>query len=71
MQLAGRLPAHSLPLPIPAWMGVWFAVLPTIEGFASQALAAVLVLGSFLWVRSRVPKSDSGESVTAGCEVNA
>ena len=69
LQLAGWLSTHSLALPIPAWMGVWFAVFPTVEGLASQALAAVLVLGSFLWVRSRVPKTRSGEPVTAGCEV--
>jgi high-affinity iron transporter len=47
MQLAGWLPAHTLPLPIPAWAGVWFAAFPNSEGLAAQALAAVAVIGSY------------------------
>ncbi|MBI5706430.1 MAG: FTR1 family protein [Armatimonadetes bacterium] len=70
MQLAGWLPTHPLPLPIPDWMGVWFATFPNIEGLASQLLAALLVVGSFLWVRSKVPRTKSGELVTAKCEVS-
>lgn len=71
MQLAGWLPTHHVSIPIPDWMGVWFATFPTIEGLASQALAATLVLGSYLWVRSRIPKMATGEPITAGSEIEA
>jgi high-affinity iron transporter len=33
---------------VPAWAGLWLAVFPTVETLAAQALAVVLVLGSYL-----------------------
>lgn len=71
MQLAGWLGSHHLPLAIPDWMGVWFATFPTVEGLTAQAVAAALLIGSYAWVRSRVPKTATGEPVTAECEVNS
>jgi high-affinity iron transporter len=56
MQQAGWLSTHALPLPLPDWVGVWFATFPNVEGLAAQALAALLVAGSFWLVRSRVPR---------------
>ncbi len=50
MQLAHWLtttPVPSLTGRIPAWMGLWFSVFPTIETLAAQALAFLLVLGSY------------------------
>lgn len=47
MQLAGWLATTNLHLPIPDWMGLWFAVFPNVEGLVAQALAAVFVLGSY------------------------
>ena len=50
MQLAHWLPTTPIPVlanVIPGWMGVWFAVFPTVETLAAQALAAALVLGSY------------------------
>jgi high-affinity iron transporter len=47
MQLAGWIPTTPLNIYIPAWMGLWFAVFPTVETLASQAFAAVFVLGSY------------------------
>lgn len=47
MQLAGWLSTTNVPLPIPDWMGLWFAVFPNVEGLASQALAALFVAGSY------------------------
>ncbi len=47
MQLAGWLGTTALPLPIPDWMGLWFAVFPNLEGLLAQALAAILVIGSY------------------------
>lgn len=60
MQLAGWLPATALPLAIPGWVGLWFAVFPTLEGLLAQLLAAGLVLGSYFgaqYVRVRRPRA--------------
>ena len=54
MQLARWLPTTPIrPLDgvIPGWMGLWFAVFPTVETLAAQVLAAVLVVGSYLLAR--------------------
>jgi high-affinity iron transporter len=58
MQLAGWLPTTTVPLAIPGWVGLWFAVFPTVEGLAAQVLAAALVIGSYFgaeYVRVRRP----------------
>ena len=47
MQLAGWLPTTSFGVSLPGWVGLWFAVFPTVEGVAAQVLAAVLVFGSY------------------------
>ncbi len=60
MQLAGWLPVTSVPLAIPGWVGLWFAVFPTVEGLVAQALAAALVVGSYYaaeYVRVRRPRA--------------
>jgi len=57
MQLAGWLPTTQLPLPIPDWLGTWFALFPTAETLFAQALAATLVLGSFLVVKLRTARA--------------
>jgi high-affinity iron transporter len=33
---------------IPAWMGLWFSVFPTVESLLAQAISALLVLGSYV-----------------------
>ena len=48
LQLAGWLPATTIPVAIPGWLGLWFAVFPTVESLAAQALAAALVIGSYV-----------------------
>ncbi len=53
MQLAGWIPTTALDLPIPGWLGMWFAVFPNVEGLLAQALAALLVIGSYLTVEYR------------------
>jgi len=56
MQLAQWLPTTpiaSLQHVIPAWMGLWFAVFPTVETLAAQHLAAALVVGSFFLARQQ------------------
>ncbi len=59
MQLAGWLPTTTVPLAIPGWVGLWFAVFPTVEGLLAQVLAAGLVLGSYFgaqYLRVRRPR---------------
>ena len=54
MQLARWLPTTPIaPLErvIPGWMGLWFAVFPTVETLAAQLLAAALVVGSYFLAR--------------------
>jgi high-affinity iron transporter len=54
MQLANWIPRTEIAAladVIPGWMGMWFAVFPTIESLAAQALAALLVIGSYFGAR--------------------
>ncbi len=59
MQLAQWLPTTNIPALgniIPQWMGLWFAIFPTVETLSAQAIAAILVLGSYFFVRIRAPR---------------
>ncbi len=47
MQLASWIGVTPVALPIPAWMGVWFAIFPNLEGLLGQFMAALLVTGSY------------------------
>jgi high-affinity iron transporter len=70
LQLAGWLPVHTVPISIPGWMGLWFAVFPTVESLVAQGLAALLVIGSYLvaeWLRVRRPQR-LGESAAVRVE---
>lgn len=51
MQLAGWIGTTTLPIPMPDWLGMWFAVFPTVQTLAAQAAAALLVIGSYIWSR--------------------
>jgi high-affinity iron transporter len=54
MQLARWLPTTPVPPlqhVIPDWMGLWFAVFPTVETLTAQIVAAALVVGSFFLAR--------------------
>ena len=60
LQLAGWLPAHSIGVAFPGFVGLWFAVFPTVEGILAQVVAAALVLGSYFLaehVRVRRPRA--------------
>jgi len=68
MQLARWLPTTPIvPLEhvIPGWMGLWFAVFPTVETLAAQFLAAALVVGSFFLARPQTQLSSTQQSVSA------
>jgi high-affinity iron transporter len=61
MQLAHWLTTtkiSSLERILPDWAGLWFAVFPTVETLVAQAIAGVLVIGSYLLAR----RARSGES---------
>jgi high-affinity iron transporter len=54
MQLAHWIPTTPIALletHIPRWMGLWFAVFPTVETLVAQLIAAVLVIGSYFAAR--------------------
>jgi high-affinity iron transporter len=54
MQLANWISRTEIPWLvdiIPSWMGMWFALFPTYETLIAQALAAVLVIGSYYAAR--------------------
>jgi high-affinity iron transporter len=55
MQLAHWLPTTQIPWlanVIPAWMGLWFSVFPTIQTLTAQAVAGVMVIGSYFVARN-------------------
>jgi high-affinity iron transporter len=54
MQLAHWIPTtpiSQLATMIPPWMGMWFAVFPTVETLVAQFIAAILVIGSYYAAR--------------------
>jgi len=54
MQLAhwiSTTPIDSLKDYMPPWLGLWFAVFPTVETLVAQLVAAVLVIGSYYAAR--------------------
>lgn len=68
MQLAGWLPETTVALSIPGWVGLWFAVFPTVEGLVAQVLAAALVLGSYFgaeYWRIKRPRKQMAEQAAA------
>jgi high-affinity iron transporter len=51
MQQAGWIPTTKLDINIPAWMGLWFSVFPTVETLIAQAFAFVFVVGSYVFLQ--------------------
>jgi high-affinity iron transporter len=51
MQLAGWIPTTKLDLNIPAWMGLWLSVFPTVETLIAQTFAFVFVVGSYVFLQ--------------------
>jgi high-affinity iron transporter len=68
MQLAQWI--HTTPIAflepyIPGWMGLWFAVFPTVETLVAQLIAAVLVIGSYFAARRFGGGQTGGAAVEA------
>jgi len=68
MQLANWIPTtkiSALESLAPDWMGVWFAIYPTVETLSAQLLAAVLVIGCYYAARRRVGPSQPHSAARA------
>jgi high-affinity iron transporter len=68
MQLAKWIPTTPIAFLesyIPGWMGLWFAVFPTVETLVAQLIAAVLVIGSYFAARRFGGGPTSGDTVEA------
>ena len=48
MQGTGWLPIHPLDWDIPASLGLWMGVFPSVETLLAQAAAIVFVIGSYV-----------------------
>ena len=60
MQLAHWLPTtpvQRLTAIIPSWMGMWFAVFPTVETLGAQSIAALIVVGSYTLVNAQLRRT--------------
>ena len=56
MQQAGWLATTGIGFTLPGWLGLWFSVFPNVQSLAAQALAAAIVIGSYVsvpYVRAR------------------
>jgi high-affinity iron transporter len=58
MQLAGWIGTTAIPglQGVPAWAGLWFSIFPNVQTFAGQALALLLVAGTYIVARHRMWK---------------
>jgi high-affinity iron transporter len=59
MQQAGWLSTTPVGVGFPNWLGTWFATFANVEGLVAQAVAAVVVIGSYVLaseLRVRRPK---------------
>src|SRR5580658_2729581 len=61
----GTTTIHSLEKVIPAWAGVWFSVFPTVQTLVAQAIALVLVVGSYFAARLQSSKLDEEEELAS------
>lgn len=69
MQLAQWIPTTKigwLAGLTPDWVGVWFSVYPTVETLAAQALAALLVVGSYFVARRQLGSNAAVPAATPG-----
>jgi high-affinity iron transporter len=67
MQLAGWIGRTEIPAltkVTPPWMGMWFAIFPTVETLAAQGLAAVLVIGSYYAARKLQQSTAPDQTLT-------
>jgi high-affinity iron transporter len=68
MQLAGWLPVTPLNVPLPGWVGLWFAVFPDVESLVAQVLAAAVVLGCYYLAVERSGRRRRAAAISAAPE---
>jgi high-affinity iron transporter len=70
MQLAHWIPTtpiNALTNLIPPWMGLWFSIFPTVETLTAQALAVIIVVGSYFLARgTKAPPCQDETEVILG-----
>ncbi|HVB57140.1 MAG TPA: FTR1 family protein [Candidatus Acidoferrales bacterium] len=74
MQLAHWITTTRIPSLenlIPAWMGLWFSVFPTVESLLAQAAAVLLVLGSYIAANRASRHDPSAAEVRSETEENS
>ncbi len=67
MQLAHWITTTPIPWLsrlIPGWMGLWFSIFPTVQTLLAQALAGILVIGSYA-IASRGTRLDRRHLIAA------
>jgi high-affinity iron transporter len=71
MQLAGWIGTTAIPglQGLPAWTGLWFSIFPNVQTFVGQALALLLVAGTYLIARHRMWKLINPQVPVAGIEL--
>jgi len=57
----GTTPIPWLQDRIPNWAGLWFSVFPTVQTLVAQAIALVLVVGSYYAARYQSAKGREEE----------
>jgi high-affinity iron transporter len=65
LQQAGWLGTTPIHVAIPGWLGLWFSVFPNVQTVVAQAVAAILVIGSYFLaeeLRVRRPRRRGGEA---------
>ncbi len=48
LQQAGWIGTTPLGVSVPGWLGLWLSIFPNVETLAAQALAAAVVIGSYV-----------------------
>ena len=59
MQQAGWLATTGIGISLPGWLGLWFSIFPNVQTIIAQAVAAAIVIGSYVsvpLVRGRRPQ---------------
>jgi high-affinity iron transporter len=72
MQLAHWIPATTIPSLahlFPGWLGLWFSVFPTTQTLLAQAVAAVLVLGSYVVANRKATNRAAGLAAMRPAEI--
>jgi high-affinity iron transporter len=71
LQQAGWIGTTPVGIAVPGWMSLWFSIFPNVETIVAQAVAAVLVIGSYFLaeeLKVRRPRRHAGEAAGRASE---